>query len=249
MRTCKSSRTLPVRAFPRDDQALTVDVATGRAPLTVRVSGPQEVVNAMPAGGLAAHFVLIDWGDGWRSPMHMGPPFPNPPEPFGTHVYTVPGQYVVKVTSYRGGHSPSPMWKGSASVDVQGTSPLTPSLRIIRTSAGPEFEYGGFPYLEWRLTTDRKVDLHAQFINHKGKCFAEDILEGIAHSYPMQGKTFTPKPVSLYDKALGAGIRRFKIRLVLKDENGNEICPCETDYFFMRPKGAKRSSGKDRFHQ
>lgn len=150
-----------------------ISVKGGKAPLKVRIMGPELLVEKAKAckRGIGGLGFSVDWGDGAFSGGIGGGGCKGALE----HTYTVPGRYVIEGAAWRPGPYDAPEYEfqGRAEVSVSGASGKRAVKLRVLGEQGDVFYGTGLRPLRVLVETDRPLELKAALVTENGKVLAE----------------------------------------------------------------------------
>lgn len=226
-----------------EPETLELNVSKGVPPLAVRIVGPKQFVDRVNNwNGRWLHGssgFSISWGDGSRDPVMIDNP--NPKKDYLQHSYAVPGVYYIYATEYHLGATDAAVtdWKAGAELKVLGneqTGTANQNMQIVFLSpkGGESCTYQNFPSVEWRLDTDRRVDVHIELMSGE-KVLTHQVVKGVAnrgfqHKDRLQFRSWDDLDAILRQQGIG----KFKVRIILVDQYGKSIFYRDSREFTMR---------------
>lgn len=220
-------------------EPLVLSVSKGPAPLTVRIVGPKRLVDKVNSWD--GRFVFgssgfsISWGDGVHEPQRKGDTFYAEKKDYLQHTYTVPGGYNVNTSIYHLGPNDGAVtdWKSMTGVQVTGAPRASAvNVEFISPKGGENCKYQNFPDVEWRLNTDRKVDVHIELISGD-KVLVHQVVKGVSTTGFHHRDVLGFQTWDDLDAILRKGTGRFKVRIILVDQQGKSIYFRDSREFFM----------------
>lgn len=202
---------------------VSLSAVQGRAPLTVRVTGPQKFCEKFLKWdgryGFGNPGWWIDWGDGASQPGDMTEK--RRPGPLGTHTYTVAGTYKVSASIVHLDYADRPRhdWIGENTVTVYPSAGAVQkpaavaqtgvALDVLAPSGGT-YTYQVFPDVKWKLATDRAIKLKVDLVDQQNNVIANGVQKEIAYNQPSEEASFQCPAFETYDRALLAGKTTFR---------------------------------------
>lgn len=164
---------LPAAEAKRAPDVLTVNAASGPAPLVVKVSGPnilrQKATECVSTFG--SYGFSVDWGDGSSAQPKEGKCLEEL-----EHTYTVPGTYALQASVYHPGPTDAPVYDFQGSLEIKvWKGGKTKALRIELLEPGKPLEVfwgSGLPRLKFRIETAKEVELVGELITGNGVVLA-----------------------------------------------------------------------------
>lgn len=215
-----------------------VSVREGKAPLKVRITGPELLVEKVKEckRGIGGLGFSVDWGDGAFSGGIRGGSCEGALE----HTYTVPGSYSIEGAVWRPGPTDAPeyIFQGRAEIRVSGVSGKRPvKLRILGEQEDVFYGTGLRP-LRVLIDTDRTLELKAELVTENGK-----VLSASSKTTSATGTDLLP--FNSYGDGPGAedyssGKVRAKLRVAAFHE-GKEVARADGRLFTIHAKANYRA--------
>jgi hypothetical protein len=210
------------------DGAIELEVSSAIVPSTVRIVGPQHLVDALKRaaqiGGDKCNFPpyalerasVVNWGDdGTFTSRESQEPFGRQGTPCGdptVKVYRVPGRYNIESASWL---QPLP-WRGSATIDLNGAPPPL-DFELTSPTSGQVLEYGHTSLAMWSIAPDLPLDLTFTLLDHERVAIATRRIAGIRYSG--EGVSWfnpqTPDEKRRYEQLLLNGQNQFSLQASL----------------------------------
>lgn len=218
-----------------DPEPLFLNATRGYAPFSVRVVGPPKFYSTF--SNWHGHYGFgnpgwgIDWGDGAYQPGRQEES--RQTGPLGMHTYTVPGTYKVRATIVHLGPTDRPIydWIGENTVTVYAYPGKKPgaagpvaatgiALDVLQPRGGT-YTYEVFPDVQWKLTTDRKVNLKVELVDQQNQVVTFGFEKQISYNKPSEQARFSARSYDGYDKALMAGRNSFRYLVTAQAADGS----------------------------
>ena len=232
-------------SFYDDNKAepLELSVTKGVPPLSVRIVGPKLFVDKVQNWNGVFYFgssgFSINWGDGSHEPVMVDNP--SPKKDYLQHSFTVPGVYHIYASKYHLGPTDAPVteWRNGASVQVIGSEPTgtatQPAIKVdfLSPKGREACSYQNFPDVEWRLDTDRRVDVHIELLCGE-KVLTHQVVEGVAnrgfyHNDTLQFQSWNDLDAILRKQ----GTAKLKVRIRLVNQQGQPVLTRDSNEFTM----------------
>ncbi len=201
----------------------------GGGPLVVSLTAPDEVMRKMENCtysigwfGSSGNGLSVDWGDGKSEPnpnSNEGNNGKSCTEVVKKHIYTAPGKYTIKVTSWHPGPTDGAVidWIGKTNVEVTVKDNITSSIEILSPSDGETYFYQSDPVITWKVIAGKKLSLVSELLDKNDNVIVSEKKDNIAFSgegstrFILRGRT--------YDNFLKNGDIETTTRVRLFDNN------------------------------
>ena len=209
-------------------EEIKLSVSSGEFPLAVSIMGPDSLINRLEDTPLpwSSCAFRIDWGDGSNKKIN------DSCDDLLHHVYTTPGNYLVKATAKS--------WKGKAKVSVIGDK-QGPSLIKIISGVDTLYYYQKFPEPLVEFYTTKELALEIELINEDGTSLYKHKRKV---SYDGQREFQIRAFGKEYDEKLRGGKFRFKVIASLMD-GSNVISTDESNWFTASAEQKSKTINED----
>ncbi len=223
------------------NEALQLIKSTDSLPCTVEIVGPAVFVSKANSLDPKRYYgwgpgLRIDWGDGCSWPQR-GSKVSEAESSVSRHRYTVPGTYKIRAFLYHHGPNDGSVtdWYAEAVVEVSGGNieNLPLSLEILSPGKNEVYGFQEFPVIKWRLQTNKSVNILFQMLDLQNNLIGMDELKNISFNSEEQEKRLSLRAFAELEKSLSRGNHKFKIRMIVSDQSGNQILSKESKAFTM----------------